>query len=107
MSWAKRMNLASDYIEANLHGQITIEDVAKEAYCSKYYFHRVFFSYFNLTVSDYIRKRKFTLAAVDVVSSEETIINIASNYGYDSPNAFTRAFRKVHGRNLATLDHQR
>ena len=60
MSWAKRMNLASDYIEANLHGQITIEDVAKEAYCSKYYFHRVFFSYCNLTVSDYVRKRKFT-----------------------------------------------
>jgi len=99
MSWAERMNLAIDYIEENLNGQISIDDVAKKASCSKYHFHRVFFSYFNVTISDYIRKRKFTLAAVDIVSSKVNIVDVALKYGYDSPNAFTRAFRKIHGKN--------
>ena len=99
MSWENRMNLAIDYIEENLNGQIAIDDIAKKACCSKFHFHRVFFSYFNVTVSDYIRKRKFTLAAVDIASSEVKIVDIALKYGYDSPNAFTRAFRNIHGKN--------
>lgn len=99
MSLGERMNLAIEYIEENLNGQVVIDDVAKIACCSKYHFHRVFFSYFNVTASDYIRKRKFTLAAVDVVNSQMNIVDIALKYGYDSPNAFTRAFRNIHGKN--------
>jgi len=99
MSWLKRMSLAVEYIEENLNGEITIEDVAKIACCSKYHFHRVFYSYFNVTFSEYIRRRKFTLAAVDVTGGQEKIMDIALKYGYDSPNAFTRAFRSIHGIN--------
>ena len=99
MSWLKRMNLAVEYIEENLNGDIAIDDVAKVACCSKYHFHRVFHACFNVTFAEYVRKRKFTLAAVDVISSQERIMDIALKYGYDSPNAFTRAFRSVHGVN--------
>ena len=99
MSWLERMNLAVEYIEENLNGEITIEDVAKIACCSKFHFHRVFYSCFNVTFAEYIRKRKFTLAAVDVISGQDKIMDIALKYGYDSPNAFTRAFRNIHGVN--------
>ena len=99
MSWLKRMNLAIDYIEENLCGEISIEDVAKIACCSKYHFHRVFYSCFDITFAEYVRKRKFTLAAVDVIGGKEKIMDIALKYGYDSPNAFTRAFRNIHGIN--------
>lgn len=99
MSWLRRMNLAVDYIEENLNGEIDIEDVSKIACCSKFHFHRVFFSYFNVTFSEYIRRRKFTLAAVDVISGQDKIMDIALKYGYNSPNAFTRAFRGIHGVN--------
>lgn len=99
MSWLKRMNLAVEYIEENLSGEITIEDVAKISCCSKYHFHRVFYSCFNVTFAEYIRQRKFTLAAVDVINGQEKIIDIALKYGYNSPNAFTRAFRNIHGIN--------
>ena len=99
MSWSRRMNFAIEYIEDNLNSVLTLEDVAKIACCSKYHFHRVFFSAFNVTFAEYIRRRRLSLAAVDIVSGEERIVDIALKYGYDSPNAFTRAFRNIHGVN--------
>lgn len=99
MSWSERMNLAIEYIEENLDGEIGIEDAAKIACCSKYHFHRMFFASFNVTFSEYLRKRRLTLAAVDIVSGEARIVDVALKYGYDSPNAFTRAFRNMHGFN--------
>lgn len=99
MSWSKRMSLAVEYIEKNLNGEITIEDVAEIACCSKYHFHRMFHSYFNVTFAEYIRRRKLTLAAVDVLSGQAKIMDISLKYGYESPNAFTRAFRNIHGIN--------
>ena len=99
MSWSKRMNLAVDYIEDNLNGVLTLEDAAKIACCSKYHFHRVFFSSFNVTFAEYVRRRRLTLAAADLVSEDGRIVDIALKYGYDSPNAFTRAFRNIHGVN--------
>lgn len=99
MNCLNRMNLAIEYIEANLNAEITIEDVARIACCSKFHFHRVFYSCFNRTFSEYVRKRKLTLAAVDVKNGEAKIMDIALKYGYNSPNAFTRAFRQIHGVN--------
>ncbi|TQV88242.1 AraC family transcriptional regulator [Aliikangiella coralliicola] len=99
MDWSKRMNLAIEFIEDNLDGEIAIDEVAKIAYSSKYHFHRMFYAIFNVTPAEYIRKRKLTKAAAELVSGDERVIDIASKYGYDSPNAFTRAFRKLHGVN--------
>lgn len=96
MSWLERMNLAIEYVEENLGSEITIEEAAKIACCSKFHFHRVFISFFNITFAEYIRKRRFTLAATDVANSNDSIIDIAMRYGYDSPSAFTRAFRNIH-----------
>ena len=99
MAWSQRMNLAIEYIESNLDSVLSIEDVAKEAYCSKYHFHRMFFASFKVTCAEYIRRRKLTMAAVDLLNTDKSIFDIALKYGYESPNAFTRAFRNIHGVN--------
>lgn len=99
MNWAQRMNLAIEYIESNLNQPLSIDDVAQQAFCSKYHFHRMFFASFNTTCAEYIRRRKLTLAAVKLLSSNVSILNVALEYGYASPNAFTRAFRNIHGIN--------
>ena len=93
------MRAAVDYVEENLDGEVAIEDVASLSGCSPFHFHRVFYSFFDVTLAEYVRRRRLTLAAVDVVAGKERIIDIAIKYGYDSPNAFTRAFRKIHGIN--------
>ncbi len=99
MSWSQRMNLAIEYIEENLNAELDIDDVAKIACCSKYHFHRMFFASFKVTFAEYIRKRRLTLAAVEIMNGDKRIVDIALMYGYDSPNAFTRAFRNIHGIN--------
>lgn len=99
MSWSDRLNRAIAYIEDNLDAELTIDDVAHEACCSRFHFHRVFQASFGVTFGEYVRKRRFTLAAMDVVNSQTRIVDIALKFGYDSPNAFTRAFREVHGVN--------
>jgi AraC family transcriptional regulator len=93
------MNAAIAFIEARLHGELSLEDVAGVARCSKYHFHRVFYAAFQVTCAEYIRRRRLTLAAVALMNSDQSITEIALNFGYDSPNAFTRAFRNVHGVN--------
>ena len=98
-NWTKRINLALDYIETHLQGAIRLDEVARAAYCSKYHFHRTFFAIFNISCSEYIKKRRLTLAANDVIVKKDRIADIALKYGYDSPNAFTRAFRSIHGAN--------
>ncbi|MFK7957088.1 MAG: helix-turn-helix domain-containing protein [Lysobacterales bacterium] len=93
------MNLAIEFMEANLDGVLTIEDVANVACCSRYHFHRVFYASFAMTCAEYIRRRRLTLAAVELVNSKKNVVDVALKYGYESPNAFTRAFRNVHGIN--------
>lgn len=99
MNWPNRLSLAIAYIEDNLAADIDIEQAAALAACSKYHFHRLFFAYCNVTFAEYVRRRRLTLAASELVSSKTKVMDIAVKYGYDSPNAFTRAFRKLHGIN--------
>ena len=96
MNWSQRMNAAIEYIENNLGETLSLEDVAQVACCSKYHFHRVFFSHFKVTCSEYIRRRKLTLAAVEIINGDSKIVDISLSYGYESANAFTRAFKNVH-----------
>ena len=95
MEWSERMNAAIDYIEKNLAGDIDIDEAAKIACCSTYHLQRVFFAVNGLTLSEYIRRRRLTLAARELLSSNTRVIDIALKYGYNSPDSFTRAFRNL------------
>ncbi len=96
MNWIKDMNQALEYIEENLENSISSEDVAREAHLSKFHFLRIFNILTGLTLGEYIRQRRLSLAVKEVVSSKRKIIDIALQYGYETPEAFTKAFKKLH-----------
>lgn len=97
MEWSERMNAAVDYIEENLTGKIDLNEAANRAYCSVYHFYRIFSGMSGMTPAEYNRQRRLTLAAAELLSGTEKVIDIATKYGYDSPSAFAKAFRNQHG----------
>lgn len=97
MDWLNRMNNAIDYIEANLADSISYDKAAQIACCSTYHFQRMFSSIADVPLSEYIRRRRLTLAAFDLQTSDIKVIDVALKYGYESPEAFSRAFKKLHG----------
>lgn len=92
-----RLCQSIDYVEQHLQSPIKIEDIARSAMTSKYHFQRMFHALTGFTVTEYVRNRRLTLAAEDLVGTEHKIIDIALKYGYESPEAFTKAFQRMHG----------
>lgn len=91
------MNQAMDYIEKNITEEIDYSAVSKIALCSEYHFKRMFSYLAGLSLSEYIRKRRMTLAAADLRESDLRILDVAVKYGYHSADAFSRAFQAMHG----------
>ena len=90
------MRNAIDYIEEHLEDEMNLDKVAQIACCSPYHFQRMFSFLIGVPLSEYIRRRRLTLAAFELQNSNKKIIDIAMKYGYNSPDAFTRAFTAVH-----------
>lgn len=97
MEWIERLNEAIAYIEEHLTEEIDYERLGKIACCSSYHFQRMFTYMAGVSLSEYIRRRKMSLAAVDLQSTDMKIIDVAGKYGYNSPTAFNRSFQSVHG----------
>ena len=97
MKWVERLNQSIVYIEEHLTGEIDYERLGQIACCSAYHYQRMFTYMAGVTLAEYIRRRKMSLAAVDLRGKKEKIIDIAEKYGYSSPTAFNRAFQSVHG----------
>ncbi|WP_107840430.1 AraC family transcriptional regulator [Metasolibacillus meyeri] len=100
MDWLERINRAMDYIEQNLSNEIDFKEVARLACCPEYHFPRMFSSMTGVTMSEYIRRRRLSLAAFELQNNANVrILDLALKYGYDSPDAFSRAFKTLHGVN--------
>lgn len=97
MSSLERMNQALAYIEENLTEEIDFRQVERLALCSEYHFRRMFSFLAGITLSEYIRRRRLTLAAFDLIHSHARVIDTAIKYGYNSPDSFARAFAALHG----------
>mgnify|MGYP001057594912 FL=1 len=97
MEWIERLNEAMGYIEEHLADGIDMDKLGKIACCSSYHFQRMFTYMAGVPLSEYIRRRKMSLAAVDLQGKDRKIIDVAAKYGYSSPTAFNRAFQSVHG----------
>lgn len=97
MEWIDRLNSSINYIEDHLMDEIDYEQLGRIACCSSWHFQRMFSYMAGMPLSEYIRKRKMSLAAVDLKSSDARIIDVAEKYGYRSPTAFNRAFQSIHG----------
>ncbi len=97
MDSLKGMNDALNYIEENLDNEIDLKEVARMALCSEYHFQRMFSFLSGISLSEYIRRRRLTVAAFELNNSNIRIIDLAVKYGYSSPDSFTRAFQGLHG----------
>ena len=97
MEWIYCLNRAMNYIEEHLQDEIKYEEVAQLACCSTYHFQRMFAYMANMPLSEYIRRRRMTMAAVQLQSTDIKIVDLALSYGYESPTAFNRAFQSIHG----------
>ena len=97
MEWIDRLNASLNYIEEHLTEEIRIEELARIACCSSYHYQRMFTYIAGLPLSEYLRRRRMSIAAVELQQSEIKVIDLALKYGYTSPTAFNRAFQRVHG----------
>lgn len=93
------LNDAIQYIEERLTEEIDMKEAARRAYCSEYHFTRMFSFLAGIPLSEYIRRRRLTLAAQELGEGKSRIIDVAVKYGYQSPDSFARAFQQLHGIN--------
>ncbi|MBQ8982669.1 MAG: AraC family transcriptional regulator [Lachnospiraceae bacterium] len=95
--WMEGIQESIDFMENNLTEELDIEEIAGKAALSSFYYQRIFGALCGMTVGEYIRARRMTMAAQELACSDHKVIDIAMKYGYDSPDSFTKAFQRFHG----------
>ena len=95
--WIEGFQESIDFIVKNLTEELDIEDIAAKAALSPFYYQRIFGALCGVTVGEYIRARRMTLAAQELNGKDVKVIDAAVKYGYDSPDSFSKAFQKFHG----------
>nr|WP_207205196.1 AraC family transcriptional regulator [Peribacillus sp. TH16] len=84
-------------MEEHLLDDLTIESISRQANASAFHFQRTFTILTDISVGEYVRRRRLTLAAQEISRTNCKIIDLAYKYGYDTPEAFSKAFRRQHG----------
>lgn len=97
MAMVEALQKAIEYMEDYLLDDITINDIAKQAHLSSYHFQRTFTILTDITVKEYLRRRRLTKAAQELCNNNTKIIDLAFKYGYQTPESFAKAFYKQHG----------
>lgn len=93
----ERLNEALDHVETHLEGRLEVSELARVAMTSEYHLRRMFSALAGMPLSEYVRRRRLTVAGAAVIAGREPLLDIASRYGYGSGEAFARAFRVMHG----------
>ncbi|WBP85820.1 AraC family transcriptional regulator [Kitasatospora cathayae] len=93
----EHLNRAMEQIERNLDQEIDVAELARIAMTSEYHFRRLFSMLAGMPLSEYVRRRRLTVAGAEVLDGADTLLDIAVRYGYTSGEAFARAFRAMHG----------
>ena len=97
MDMLERMNTTIDYIEEHLLEDLHMPMIAKIAGTSETEIQKTFYALTGISIMEYVRRRRLTLAGFELQKSEKTVLEIALEHGYSSPDSFTRAFRQMHG----------
>jgi len=97
VNWIRNLSRAIDYIESNLTKDISLEEVSSQAHSSSSHFQLIFHVVMGLTVGEYIRNRRLSLAAQDLLQPNSRIIDVAMRYRYDTQESFSKAFTRFHG----------
>ncbi|WP_234340307.1 AraC family transcriptional regulator [Gorillibacterium timonense] len=86
-----------DYLEAHLTEEVNPDELNRILACPYSVFQRSFAPITGMQLSDYLRRRRLTRAAYDLQNTDKRVIDVAVKYGYDSADAFTAAFKRMHG----------
>lgn len=97
MNMLDRMNIAINYVEEHITEEVDFKKLAQLACCSTYNFQRMFSFVTDITIVEYIRRRRLSLAALELQNNNIRVIDVALKYGYESPVSFARAFKNIHG----------
>jgi len=104
MHYEERMNRAVDFIGQHLDEVLTLQQLSDAAYLSKYHFHRLFTVYTGVPVAQYIRWLRLKRAAHQLcVNRSDSVMTIALNAGFESHEAFSRAFKQMCGASPASF----
>ncbi len=95
--YAERIQRAVDYIETDLSREVALDEAAARACWSSFHFMRTFTAVIGATFREYLRTRRMDLAAYRLSFSDERVLDIAVSVGYETHEAFTRAFKKIYG----------
>ncbi|GGM62127.1 AraC family transcriptional regulator [Micromonospora sonchi] len=93
----ERLNQAMEHIERHLDRSVDVAELARIAVTSEYHFRRLFAALAGIPLSEYVRRRRLTVAGAEVLAGERTLLDVAVRWGYGSTEAFARAFKAVHG----------
>ena len=99
MSTVERLNAVVDYVEKNITEELDLNQLAGIACYSLHDFQRMFTFIAEMSITEYIRKRRLTLAGWDLKYNNAKVIDAALKYDYESPVSFARAFQAFHGAN--------
>ncbi|UZN03693.1 AraC family transcriptional regulator [Cellulomonas sp. S1-8] len=94
IAWLNRL---VDLVEENLTEELDVVRLAAALGTTEYHLRRMFSSLAGMPLSEYVRRRRMTVAAAEVVTGSTDLLGIAVRYGYGSAEAFGRAFQSVHG----------
>lgn len=97
MDYYSRLQKSIEFIEDNLTNPISLKEVSQTAYSSLSHFHRIFAFMAGFTLKEYIRKRRLSVAAHELICSKKSVLDIALKYQYNTHETFTRAFKKAYG----------
>lgn len=113
MEWTDNLNSIMQYVETHLDAELDTEEIGRLAACPFVMFQRVFAIIANISFNEYVRKRRLSKAAYELQHTTNRVIDIALRYGYESPDAFSVAFKRIMGvspsqarRGLETLVYQ-
>ncbi len=106
MNLATGIQKAIDYIEEHITDDLNYNEIARQAMCSPYYFQKIFGILCGITVGEYIRNRRLSLAGNELAKTGAKVIDIALKYSYESPESFTRAFVRFHGVTPSEVRHK-
>ena len=95
--WIDGFQASIDFMEQHLTEPLDIEKIAGQALLSPFYYQRMFGALCGMTVGEYVRSRRMTLAAQELAAGQIRVIDAALKYGYDSPDSFAKAFQRFHG----------
>ncbi len=97
MEWIDAINRTLRYVEAHLEDELSQAELARESGYSQFYLQRSFAMMTDMTLAEYVRQRRLSMAGQALQATDAKVVDVALRYGYETPEAFQKAFRRFHG----------